>query len=234
MNPRGPAPPAADPVKAPPLRGNSPRPPSWRPAGGHWRNLWLAVVAWMLPLTGTAAAPALLRFPLARGPLVLESPAAPDQHLEALGEQAGLWGSLARGVEAWVYPFKLLDGGTLFVATADGSFTELSPLATRQTATPHMAQIEHAGPGWRLSATWFVPRSQPGLLLLLDLDSRHDLELVLRFRPGAHAPQSGTTARVLLGGGAAGIGGARPQPPAGDADAKPMGDRASDRGWRRP
>ncbi len=44
----------------------------------------------------------VLRFALVRGPWVLESAARPNQHVEALGEQAGVWGSLAGGFEGWV------------------------------------------------------------------------------------------------------------------------------------
>ncbi|HOA61323.1 MAG TPA: L,D-transpeptidase family protein [Verrucomicrobiota bacterium] len=129
---------------------------------------------------GRAAMP---RFPLERGPLVLESQASPEQHFEALGEHAGVWGSLAHGVEGWAYPFKLFDGWTLCLAHDDGPLADLRPFASRHVATPHMAQTVYDGGDWRLTLTWFVPRSQPGMMLLLDLDGRRDLDLALRFRP---------------------------------------------------
>ncbi len=162
----------------------------------------------------------VLRFPIARGPWVLESRASPNQHVEALGEQAGVWGSQAQGLEGWVYPYKLFDGWSMFVspgsndaheqlgteafergkrkacagaaseairgyseAPPPGSPASLQLLALRQIATPHLAQLEYAGSDWRLMATWFVPRSLPAVLLLLDYDGGHNLELLLRFRP---------------------------------------------------
>jgi len=127
--------------------------------------------------------PDVLRFPLSRGPWVLESLARPNHHVGALGEQAGIWGSLARGFEGWVYPFKLFDGWSLLVAQNGEPPTDLQSLATRQVATPHLAQLEYAGTTWRLTTTWFVPRSLPGALLLFDYDGARDLDLVVRFRP---------------------------------------------------
>ena len=59
--------------------------------------------------------PDVLRFPLSRGPWVLESPSHPSHHVEALGEQAGVWGSLAHGFEGWAYPFKLFDGESIYL-----------------------------------------------------------------------------------------------------------------------
>jgi hypothetical protein len=41
---------------------------------------------------------------------VLERPAEPLRHVQTLGEQAGLWGSLQGGFEAWAYPFKPFHG----------------------------------------------------------------------------------------------------------------------------
>ncbi|MDA7867237.1 hypothetical protein N9B57_04795, partial [Verrucomicrobia bacterium] len=32
-----------------------------------------------------------------------------DRHIEALGAQAGIWGTLSQGLESWVYPFKAFD-----------------------------------------------------------------------------------------------------------------------------
>jgi hypothetical protein len=148
--------------------------------------LAMAVAGLIAPFASGAGAAGegdALRFALTRGPRPLESPARPNQHVEALGEQAGVWGSLAQSFEAWVYPFKLFDGWSLFTGGEGEPVRELQSLATRHVATPHFSQLEYAGTDWRLTTTWFVPRALPGALLLLDYEGSRDLALVLRFRP---------------------------------------------------
>jgi hypothetical protein len=141
-------------------------------AGGRGFSIVTVAIAGLTTslLTSAAAAvePDVLRFPLSHGPWILESPARPNHHVEALGEQAGIWGSVAHGFEGWVYPFKLFDGWSLFVSRQDEPPTDLQSLATRQIAAPHFAQLEYSGTDWRLATTWFVPRTLPGALLLLD------------------------------------------------------------------
>ena len=73
----------------------------------------------------------VLRFALVRGPCFLESAARPNQHVEALGEEAGVWGSLGGGFEGWAYPFKLFDGWSLFAGDEGGHLKGLQSLATR-------------------------------------------------------------------------------------------------------
>jgi len=125
----------------------------------------------------------VLRFALVRGPCFLESAARPNQHVEALGEEAGVWGSLGGGFEGWAYPFKLFDGWSLFAGDEGGHLKGLQSLATRHVSAPHFSQLEYAGTDWHLTTTWFVPRAIPGALLLLDYEGSHDLRLALRFRP---------------------------------------------------
>lgn len=146
--------------------------------------LWLATLLAVGPLFAAGPpGPDTVRVSPPLGPWILSSPAQPDYHVAALGERAGVWGSLEGGFESWAYPFKLFDGWTLLVAREGESPVDLRSFATRQVATPHLAQLEYAGPDWRLTATWFVPRALPGVLLLLDHVGKCDLDLVLLFRP---------------------------------------------------
>lgn len=128
--------------------------------------------------------PPLDRFPLERGPLVLERPAQPWNHLEALGEEVGLWGKVGGGFEAWVYPFKLFHGLTLLLSHDGGkTFQPSSERVRYQVATPHMAQLRLVDDRFAMTETFFVPRKLPGLVILLDIDSSCDLEVAVRFCP---------------------------------------------------
>ncbi len=157
-----------------------------------------ALVMWTVALSGATESD-VLRFRLAPGPWALESQTYPNQHVEALGEQAGVWGSLAERFEGWAYPFKLFDGWSLLVREGDQP-TPLASLSTRHIAAPHLSQLEYSGADWRLVQTWFVPRSLPGALLLLDYRGTRDLKTTLRFRPSLSPMHLKPAARFSLHG----------------------------------
>ncbi len=124
------------------------------------------------------------RFPLTRGPLVLERRAQPWSHLEALGEQAGVWGGVGGELEAWVYPFKLFHGFTLSFSDDGGeTFRPSADLVRYQWATPHMAQLRLVSDRFSVTETLFVPRKLPGVAILLDIETTADLEIAVRFCP---------------------------------------------------
>ncbi len=133
------------------------------------------------------------KFPLERGPLVLERPAQPQSHVEALGEEAGIWGKAGGEFEAWVYPFKLFHGLTLLFSDDGGStFQPFARLVRHQLATPHMAQLRLIADRFSVTVTLFVPRRLPGLALLMDIESSADLLIAVRFAPSL-APMLMTT-----------------------------------------
>ncbi|NQT83410.1 hypothetical protein HQ563_10320 [bacterium] len=126
----------------------------------------------------------LRRFPLHRGPLALGRPAQPWSHVEALGEQAGIWGKVGGEFEAWVYPFKLYHGLSLLFSDDGGkTFHPSSDLVRYQWAAPHMAQLRLVADRFALTETFFVPRKLPGIALLLDIDTPVELEIAIRFCP---------------------------------------------------
>lgn len=130
------------------------------------------------------ATPRLNRFPLERGRLVLERPAQPRSYVEALGEEAGIWGEIGGSLEGWVYPFKLFRGLTLLFSHDGGkTFQSSSRLVRRQLAAPHMAQLSLVCDRFAVTETLFVPRNLPGLVILLDVDTALDMDLAVRFFP---------------------------------------------------
>ncbi|MCD6392409.1 MAG: hypothetical protein J7M40_02770, partial [Planctomycetes bacterium] len=123
------------------------------------------------------------RFDLRHSPLKLESVGGKDNYIEALGEQASIWGTAAGALEAWAYPFKLAGNLTMEFSTDGGkAFAPVSGLLIGQTATPQMAQLHYAGKRFKMTQTLFVPRNLPGGAMLLDIDSSVDLQIAVSFK----------------------------------------------------
>ena len=105
-------------------------------------------------------------------------------HLESIGEQAGLWGSLGDGVEAWVYPFKLFDQlEILYKPKGAAAFVHHRRLARQQVSETAIVRIETVEDRFRCTENFFAPRQLPGLLILLDVDALDQIEVAIRFRP---------------------------------------------------
>jgi len=123
------------------------------------------------------------RFEIARGPLVWERPVEAGSYAEALGEQAGIWGTADGAFEAWAYPFKLAGDLDLeFSVDGGATWAAGSQWARRQVAAPHYAQLVMEGDGVRAVETLFAPRRLAGAAILLDVDSRVDLKVRVGFK----------------------------------------------------
>ncbi len=124
------------------------------------------------------------RFAIERGALRLTRQAAPWRSIEALGEEAGVWGSVGGTLEAWAYPWKLFDHFELrFSADGGKTFRALRDLVRVQTAAPHLAQLALVDDRFAVTVTLFVPQRLPGVCVLLDIDALSDLVIAARFRP---------------------------------------------------
>ncbi|HAK94344.1 MAG TPA: hypothetical protein DCM87_04915 [Planctomycetes bacterium] len=137
------------------------------------------------------------KFALDPGPLVLSREAAPWRHIEALGEQAGIWGAAGGTLEAWAYPWKLFDRFELaFSADRGKTFRPARDLARVQTAAPHMAQLGLADDRFAATVTLFVPLRLAGLVVLLDVETSADLLIAARFRPSLAPMQMAPPAKL--------------------------------------
>src|SRR6266849_6841698 len=60
--------------------------------------------------SGAAETPTLVpRFPMPKSGLELERPVRPGAFFDVVGRRSALFGYETRGLEAWVYPLKLVD-----------------------------------------------------------------------------------------------------------------------------
>ncbi len=110
-------------------------------------------------------------------------PGSLERHVEALGSKAGIWGTLAEGLEAWVFPFKAFDALEFGTIDQRGLFHSLNSEVSRQTATPVEATLSFKGEGLDLSVELFVPRSFPGGSVRFRGAIPHGHTVAMRLRP---------------------------------------------------
>ena len=114
---------------------------------------------------------------------MLECDARPWNHLEVLGEEAGIWGTAGGTLEAWGYPYKMFDGLMLEFSTDSGkTYQAAAQLLRHQLAAPHFSRLRYIDDRYKIDNTLFVPRHLPGGAILLEIDTSVDLVLALRFR----------------------------------------------------
>ena len=119
-----------------------------------------------------------------RHAVALVAPAHLHTHIECLGEEAGIWGTLHQGLEGWAYPFKLFEQLQLAYSLDDGeTFTAQQQLAQSQVAEPHLARMIFADDRFRSEQILFVPRNHPGFVILLRINSQSKTLVRLRMRP---------------------------------------------------
>ena len=132
------------------------------------------------------AAPVQLvpKFPLAKSGLELERPTHPGAFLDVLGRKAAVFGYEHRPLEAWVYPLEVLEGFELSFRL-EGYPLELSTADTSATINvrPEATTITYTHAAFTVRQTIFAPLNEPGVLMLLDVDSVLPLTVAVRFRP---------------------------------------------------
>ena len=145
-----------------------------------WLTLWLGSIG---PAFGADEAPPP-RFSLEPGGLALEAPARRGRFFSVAGRRAALLGYENLGIEAWVYPLKVLDDFRLsfrlegYPLEIDGSET-LAFVSVRPEAT--VFTYSHAA--FTVRQVLLAPVDEPGLLMLLEIDSALPMTVTARFRP---------------------------------------------------
>ena len=113
----------------------------------------------------------------------LSAPGSTERHIESLGTEAGLWGSLSLGLEAWVYPFKAFDSLELGLIGSDGRFQAIKSHVKEQIASPDESVLIFKESDWSLKASLFVPRNLPGGTLTFAGILPQGTSLGVRLRP---------------------------------------------------
>jgi len=141
---------------------------------------WLKrVLVCMTAIPGiTAAAPtALSQQPKqAAHPMELSRTVRPREFLPIVGQRAALFGNEAGEMEAWVYPLKIFREFHLnFIS--EGRVLPAETLARTLTVRPESATILYAGDTFTVRETFFVPVTEQGAVILLNVETEQPLEI---------------------------------------------------------
>ena len=132
----------------------------------------LVILAWLAPSV-SAQEPSERTLELSRA-------ARPWEFLCAVGTRAGILGSEAGRMEAWVYPLKLLRDFRL-VFHVGGRALPAETLVRTVTVRPESGTVVYAGDTFSVRETFFVPVNEPGAVVLLDVETEQPLEIEARF-----------------------------------------------------
>ncbi len=124
------------------------------------------------------------RFELPASGLRLERPTRQGAFVDIVGRRSAFVGYEHRGLEAWVYPMKLVDDLRL-AFTVEGYPLEIagSDVLARITATPEQTTFTYAHSVFTLRQITFAPLDEPALVMLLEIESTLPLTVSASFRP---------------------------------------------------
>ncbi len=123
------------------------------------------------------------RFVRPANPIALTGPARPERYMEASGRQAAFLGREDGSFEAWVYPLKVLHdfrlsfGTPIYASPMPGA-----SLATTVDVRPEASTVRYTNAAFTVDATWLVPLTENGGVVLLDVDTSMALTVVVQFR----------------------------------------------------
>ena len=124
------------------------------------------------------------KLPLTAGPLKIEGSANPWRFINAVGEKSGLWGFESGRLEGWVYPIKIFhDFHLTFEMEGLPRSYEGDQIVRSVRVHPHAVQLQYAAEQFSVEETLFVPRHDPGFVILLDVRAPKTMHIRARFRP---------------------------------------------------
>ena len=129
----------------------------------------------------SAAVEPLPRFPLRSETLTLQRPTHSGAFFDVLGRRAALLGYERRTAEAWVYPLEVLDGFSLsfrlegYPLDIDGR-----DIMARIEVRPGATTLVYAHAAFTVRQVMFAPIDEPGLVILLDVQTTLPMEVGLR------------------------------------------------------
>src|SRR5256885_3415585 len=139
------------------------------------------------------------KFQIRSGGLELTRPTHAGAFFDVVGRRAALFGYENRTAEAWVYPLKVLDELSLsfrlegYPLDIDGRDV-MASIEVRPEATT----LVYAHAAFTVRQTMFAPLDEPGVIVLLDVDSTLPIAVTVSFRPRLRLmwPPPSTTASL--------------------------------------
>ncbi|MDQ1610134.1 MAG: hypothetical protein QOG00_65 [Pyrinomonadaceae bacterium] len=130
------------------------------------------------------AADSIPNFPLRKSGLELERASRAGAFYAVTGRRAAAFGYEHRALEAWVYPLKILDDFKLSfeIEGYPLEFTGADTLARIQVR-PEATTFTYSHAAFTVRQTIFAPLDEPGIVMLLDVESALPLTINVSFRP---------------------------------------------------
>ncbi|MEX2281056.1 MAG: GH116 family glycosyl hydrolase [Gemmatimonadota bacterium] len=121
------------------------------------------------------------RFTLETTGLFSRGPVRPWAYLADQGRRAAVFGDESGSFEAWVWPLKLVrDFRLAFKVPEYDEPIAGSAIARDVIARPEGATIVYAHPSFTVRQHVFVPMNEPGIVMLLEIESVRPLEIMVR------------------------------------------------------
>ncbi len=127
--------------------------------------------------------PVVPRFPIASSPIGISGDVRPDAYLGVIGRRAAWLGREAGEAELWVHPLELADRFQLSfrIPDYDDPIPEEAVVRTIEVR-PEMTTITLTHATFTVREHILAPLDEPGLLVLLDVESIRPLDIQVRFR----------------------------------------------------
>jgi glycogen debranching enzyme len=146
-----------------------------------------------------AVVPALDRFPLRTGGLQLDRPTHDGAFFDVVGRRSAIFGYENRSFETWVYPLQVFADFSLsfrlegYPLDINGNDITASILVRPEATT-----FTYAHAAFTVREMLFAPLDEPGVVILLDVDSVLPLTITASFRPRLRLmwPAASTTTSV--------------------------------------
>ena len=124
------------------------------------------------------------KFTLRKSGLELERRTQAGTFFDVVGHKSGAFGYEHRGLESWVYPMKLLDDFELsFHIEGYPLEFRASDLAVQINARPEATTFTYSHAAFTVRHTIFAPVDEPGIIMLLDINSTLPMSVRVSFRP---------------------------------------------------
>jgi glycogen debranching enzyme len=159
--------------------------------GAHPRRRLVLAVTLLAALTGSITAESVRqqqagipRFELPASGLRLDRATRSGAFLDVVGRRSAFFGYEHQGLEAWVYPMKLVDDLQLSF-TLEGYPLEIpaNQILKHITATPEATILTCAHAAFTARVVLFAPVDERALVVLLDVDSALPIRISASFRP---------------------------------------------------
>jgi glycogen debranching enzyme len=140
------------------------------------------------------------RFALRSGGPELQRPARSGAFFDVVGRRAALFGYENRDAEAWVYPLKVLDALSLSFRL-EGYPLEIDgrDIMAGIHVRPEATTLVYAHAAFTVRQVMFAPLDEPGIVILLDVQSTLPIAITASFRPRLRLMWPATSMTASIG-----------------------------------